>query len=200
MNSMDGILAHPVTPRSGPAVMTSASVRLSDGAGNVVVVVGPGIDTPKLPGLVDEGRKHCRLTVELLVVIYGGQDVGSSWRYSVTVEGCLWNSGPRAMQWGETDVVGAVVCDRVLNNGCGLPRQVSIEVRARERGGFWLDDIGEGFGLIFLRCIELGSSAQLSVPVPVAEFQSKMLRSILRLPSKKALLQFIFQVRAQCLG
>jgi hypothetical protein len=139
------------------------------------------------------------VTVTLRWVRYGGYGVGSSWRYLVSVDGSFWQSGPRVVQPGELDVVGAVVYDRVREGGCGAAVALGISVRAVERDPLF-DDIGDGVSAVVLPCREEPTKTHISTLVPVYEFPQWWWQRLLRRRPRPALLQFLFDVTTQCVS
>ncbi len=164
-----------------------------------MVVVGDPGGPWEPPDFPEEG-KPCRIRVTLLWVLYGGKDVGSSWRYTVVVNGRMWQSGkkPRVMHWRRRDDVGALVYDEKLDNYCDADPPVSVWVQAREDSSLLFDDVGDGVEMAFVPCRREESSKQLSVLVPVPEFQLSIFHRLFRRSENGALLAFIFDIKTQC--
>lgn len=146
--------------------------------------------------LCDDDTQACRLTVDLIRVIYLGEDIGSDWRYWVFVEGVLWDSGERRLPWHEIDTLNVPIYERIVGP-CESSRPIYIQIRARERDRFLfldLDDIGVEFRAPTLRCIELRDVQALSVPVPVRE--RRLFPWVTR---RVAVLRFDFLLTTECI-
>lgn len=171
---------------------------LSGGTGSVVVTDGPPIHIPGPE--VDVKQKPCRVTATLLAVYYGGDNVGSEWRYEISVNTAVWSSSLRIVHCRTWDYVGKPVYDEVLEGGCGLSELVTIGVRARERDWCIFDDIGDGVGITMLPCLEEPSGRQVVILVPVPEYPSGLWLWPFRKHKKAAFLYFVFEVTAQCVA
>lgn len=169
---------------------------MSGGTGSVVVTEGPSIHIPDPE--VDAKRKPCRVTATLLGVYYGGDNVGSEWRYAISVNTAAWLSGLRIVHCRTWDYVGKVIYDEVLEGGCGFAELVTIGVRARERNWYIFDDIGDGFYITMLPCLEESSTRRVVILVPVPEYLGRLCRCLFRKHRKVAFLHFVFEVTAQC--
>jgi len=174
------------------------SDQLLSGPGSVVED-GLDIHIPGIPVTEDDRkRKPCRVIVTLIGVYYGGDDVGSEWRYEISVNGGSWVSDLRIVHWRTWDSVDHRVYDEVLEYGCGMTQLVKFLVRARERDWFIFDDIGKSFDLTALPCLKEKSRRQVVILVPVEEYPSGVWRWLLRSHTRTALMHFVFEVEAQC--
>lgn len=171
---------------------------LSGGTGSVVVTDGPALYIPGPE--VDVNRKPCRVTATLLAVYYGGDNIGSEWRYEISVNTAVWLSGQRILHWRTWDHVGKLIYEEVLEGGCGSTILVTIGVRARERNWHIFDDIGDGFYITMWPCLEEPSARRVVILVPVPEYLGRLCRCLFRKHRKVALLHFVFGVEAQCVA
>jgi hypothetical protein len=173
---------------------------LSGGTGSFVIPDGTLIDIPGPE--VDLKQKPCRVTATLRAVHYLGDNIGSKWRYYISVNNTLWSSDLRIVHCGTWDYVDKLIYDNVFVGGCGLLELVTISVRARECDRFLFDHIGYGFYATGLPCLEKPSRSSwvvILVPVPECpEYLSRLWRWLFRKDKKVALLHFVFEVTAQC--
>lgn len=125
----------------------------------------PGMDL-SMPSQ-DEVTQACMLKVELIRVIYFGEDIGSDWRYWIWVNNTLWDSDERNLEWHEIDILNVRIFEQNVGS-CESSLPVFIRIRARERDRLF-NDIGFGFRIPTVRCIEQGDVQPISIPVPVEE-------------------------------
>lgn len=138
----------------------------------------------------------CHLEAVLQGIYYNGEDIGSQWRFQVSINSQTWDSGPRNMIWRTFMNIGEKIYDEDVENGCGLTNMFTIYIRAREIDGLFSDDIGEHLEVSALECSREGNSRRLLIWVPVQEvsiwwrFWKKV--------KKVALLLFVIQISARC--
>ena len=167
--------------------------------GGLVVENGDDIFIPIDPGQLKPTQKPCKITVTLNAVYYGGDNVGSDWKYVISVNGHTWLRDFHTFNWNTWDPVGQKVYEEVLENSCGLTHVLSFFIRARERDPFIFDDVGERVDLMAIRCEEEKSARRLITPVHVPEISSfRWMRKLLKRFPRTALLIFIFDIEAQC--
>ena len=177
-----------------------------EATGEKLSAVLPGLEgldyldvyVPEFRASIDKTRKPCRLATTLLAIYYDGDNVGSQWLFSVSVNGQVWvpSSGPITLQHRGTRSFNTQVYEERREAGCGLAHIVSIFLRARELDWLLFDDIGERLELTTIMCSEEGSQRLVVVIVPVPEFP--YCRRISRRERKTALLYFYLQLEAQC--
>ena len=152
------------------------------------------------PGQIERPKNPCKITVALKGVYYGGDNVGSVWKYMVSVNENVWISDSHTVQWRSWDVVGKKIYDEVRENTCEMTNIITIFIRAREKTGYLFDDIGERAEITAIPCEMDKPRRRLIIVVPVPEYPSlRWIRTILRKFSKMALLYFIFEIEAQCI-
>jgi hypothetical protein len=159
--------------------------------GSGILVEDPQ-DLPDFPDDTVRPGRSCHVVVRLERVYYTGDDIGSDWRLTATVDGGFWDSGPIAFHHNSVVSPGAVVLDRLRPGSCGIAQLLSLLVHARERD--WLfDDVGHLLQPLILRCSELANARHLIVAVPVAESPTTWFQR-----RKIAILYFHFSIRTQC--
>jgi len=155
-----------------------------------------------IPGLeVDPKRRPCHIVVTLRGVYYAGDNVGSTWRFVVAIDGAMWVSPTITLQHEEFHPIGERVYDRVKEHGCGMTHLLVRSIHAREMDGiFFLDDKGQRHDTTAITCSEEGSQRRDIVTVPVAEYPALLSRWPFRRVRNTALLIFFFEIEARCTG
>jgi len=138
----------------------------------------------------------CHLEGVLQGIYYSGEDIGSRWRFQISINGQPWDSGPRNLNWGTSLSIGEKIYDEDLENGCGLTTMFTIYIRAREIDGLFLDDIGERLGVTALECTRERNSQRVLIWVTVPEVM--LWWRFWKKVKKTAVLLFVFQLSAQC--
>jgi hypothetical protein len=174
--------------------------RIVVGGEGLLVDEGPLVDIPGVPNIPDTvpGRA-CRLVVILSGISYGGDDIGSTWRIWVTVNGGFWYRHQVSIRWGTRVNVNERVLDETRPGGCGATQVLSFFIRARERDWFLFDDVGEILQLAGLLCSEKPATpVRVIVPVRVSEFPASIWGRLLGRRVPMAILYFDFSATAQC--
>jgi hypothetical protein len=171
------------------------------GTGSIVVDDGPEIVPidPDEVGEVPEGRP-CRFIVRLRGVSYQGDDVGSDWRYSVTINSTAWVSPRHHFAWRSFDPIGVEVYNDVRPATCERAALLVFTVGAREYDYGIFDDVGVFGDIIPVPCPEGGFGRQLTMAVPVPEYPPRFWRWICRRRRRLALMIFYFSIEARCEG
>lgn len=160
------------------------------------IVLDDPKDIPDFSGEAGRPARPCHMVIRLEHVYYTGDDIGSHWRLTATVDGGFWDSGPITFHHNSALSPGAVVLDRLRPGSCGIAQLLSLLVRARERDWFF-DDIGHGLQPLILRCSDVAITRHLIVAVPVGESPSTWLQRVLG-RTKTAILYFHVSIKTQC--
>lgn len=100
-----------IRDQRGEIHKTPITARASD-APSIVLSLVDWVPDLELGSLVpDDDKRACRLTVDLVRVIYMGEDIGSEWRYWVWVDNSLWDSGERNLRWQEIDALSVRIIE-----------------------------------------------------------------------------------------
>lgn len=166
---------------------------MTHAAGGMVM---PDDDLPVPDTELNPKGRPCRMTARLRLVRYSGDNVGSTWRWSISVDGVVWDSGPRTLLHGQVVTPGETIYDRTIAGACGALRVPVIAVRAVERDPF-VNDVGLAVATTAIRCRDQASTQRVFVLVPVEErtFWNKL---ALWRPRPTAILLFIIDVTAVC--
>lgn len=168
--------------------------------GPIVVDDGPVLVPvePENGGEPGPGKRPCRIRVKLRGVAYRGHDVGSDWRYTVTVNNSVWISRRHAVAWNSFDEIDVEVYDCTWPNSCeGTPLLV-ISAHAREHDGGFFDDEGFNADIIAMPCPLDGLDRQLVIAVPVPEYPQWLGRWIFRRGKRVAVMVFYFVIESRC--
>ncbi len=115
--------------------------------------------------------KWCRLRVRLLWVHYtGAADLGSQWRWWISLRGVEWDSGPRQLAFGETLVLGPrgqQIVDVSFLSLCDYTGPDELLIRAEESEG-WLRDRGLRLEPLQIPCLSQETTNAILVRVLVS--------------------------------
>lgn len=148
-----------------------------------------GIDIPGLN--LDRGDVKCLVEITLKSIHYYGDDIGKEWNLNVSVGGEDWDSGQQIMNWGSFSLMNVQIL-RDTPMACHHYLNLEFSVLARERD-FVFDDVGRGSGSVWIGCLPEPRRKILILTVPVAESPY-----LFPNPNKVALLDFIFEITAEC--
>jgi hypothetical protein len=167
--------------------------------GGLVVDNGVDITIPGEGIELQPSKRPCRITVILRGVYYDGDNIGSDWKYEVSVNGGVWVTPVHTVQWKTWDVVNEKIYEEVVENACQMMTVVCFFIRARERDGYCFDDIGKRAEVTVMPCEEKPTPRRLIIGVSVPEYSFfKWLRILLRKYQQSALLYFVFEIETQC--
>ncbi len=161
---------------------------------NGIIVNGSDFYIPD-PEIVQD-KKPCHLKASLLGVYYGGQNVGSQWRFDISVNSSTWTSGRINLEIHNWYSKKVEIYDETIQGGCDRVHLITIFIRAREYDFYIFDDVGEILFCIPILCTPNGQTRRTRVLVPVKEYP--YCRIFSRKPRRIAHMHFYFSIEAKC--
>lgn len=171
-----------------PAMVVGGSESVNQTGGSVL---GGGFDIPGLDLYPEPQEGSCEIEVKLEGVDYDGDNVGSLWSLSGTVNHTPWNLGVRELQYGKWNPIGKIVLNHESNN-C-FPQLFFLSLKAQQVRFPGSDKASES-GMAGFLCGPQEAKRQVVVTVEVPGMLWPM-----PLQSKiKAELHFVFTITTKC--
>ena len=164
---------------------------LSTGSGVFITENGSSTVIPSYPELPDEPGvrlKPCHIIVTLKAIYYDGDNIGSNWKFNITINSEVWNSGPRVLQWKSWNILNEKIYDHVQEHGCGAIQILFFLVRAWTCKFLFQRYRGARSDIIALPCLE-----------EITQRRMLMLVTVIGWFNKNAVLIFVFDVSTQCI-